>query len=277
MTTTPLLPLLPFPSIISFFSSSFLLQEDFQLIFLFSLLLIFFFLLCQPHFPSEKSKSWILTSFSSIPLSFFGLITLLRIESSGEGWNEDFIYGEDNLSRSVLLFFLSCTGLDLLLGFFFYPSQLHFFTTVVHHCFYLLFTSFLLYQRFSRGFLLCFLLEIPTAIMALGSLFPKQCRSDRLFGLSFLCTRVVFNAYLALRLYLLDQQHPMEVRKGGGRGGEGVIWKICLLVLAQHLLWFRKWVKQYGWVTWRKKKTLQSEEEATAENNEGNGKTADFS
>ena len=91
--------------------------------------------------------------------------------------------------------------------------------------------SVILTNHYSRGFVVCFLMEAPTLLLALGSVW-ESCRSDYIFGVVFFLTRILFNAFQA---YKLAQLNP-----------EGAIWKVCCAVLCLHLYWFKKWWDKYG-------------------------------
>lgn len=189
-----------------------------------------FFTILEPKVQSKKSKSWIIMLLSSTILSVFGCRAFYITEKNNL-WDFNEIYGEDLISRFVVLFFVSSNVMDLILGTIYYPSQLDPLTSVFHHVFYVSFMMILLLHNYSRGFVLCFFMEVPTSLLALGSVWP-ECRTDLGFGISFFITRLVYNVYLAGRLYYLSP--------------EGHIWKVCTTVLCMHIYWFYKWIKAYG-------------------------------
>lgn len=186
--------------------------------------------LLEVKLTSEKSRAWIVMLISSSVLSVVGVIhiTDTMIENR---WTLSEVYTESFYSRTVLLFFLSSNVMDLVLGVNDYPKYLDPLSTIMHHIFYIIFVLLLLGHHYSTSFLLCFLMEIPTFILAIGTVY-QSLRSDFAFGLSFLLTRIIYNAYLAYKLSMLSW--------------EGVIWKTCIGVLCMHLYWFQKWVKVYG-------------------------------
>jgi hypothetical protein len=184
----------------------------------------------EKFIPTTKGKAWIIMLLSSSTLSGFGLYYVIYAELNNK-WTESFIYNEDFTSRCILLFFLSSNVMDLLIGVFQYPKYLDPFSTIAHHIFYISFIIILLSHHYSQGFILCFFMEVPTVILSIGSVW-KHLRSDIIFGITFLLTRIVYNIYLAHKLALVAY--------------DGVIWKVCCLVLCLHLYWFFKWVTQYG-------------------------------
>ena len=189
-----------------------------------------FFSVVERVVHTQKAKSWIVMFLSSIILSVFGCRAYYLTESQSL-WDYNQVYGEDFISRCVVLFFVSSNVMDLVLGTLYYPSQLDPLTSIVHHIFYVTFMLVLLQQNYSRGFLLCFVMEVPTGLLALGSVW-QQYRTDIGFGITFFITRLMYNSYLAYRLYCLSP--------------EGLIWRVCLCVLCMHLFWFYKWATVYG-------------------------------
>jgi hypothetical protein len=167
---------------------------------------------------------------SSFFLSIVGVVHVSETLMTNR-WSLSDIYTENSFSRSIILFFLASNVMDLALGVNDYPKYLDPLSTIMHHIFYIIFMLILLSYHYSTGFQLCFLMEIPTFVLAIGTVY-KSLRSDFAFGLSFLLTRVLYNAFLAYKLATLSW--------------DGMIWKTCVGVLCIHLYWFQKWVKVYG-------------------------------
>lgn len=201
------------------------------------------FTLFESKLDTTKRKSWIIMMFSSIILSFFGTISFIYTESNSL-WTESYVYNENWLQRKILLFFLSTNIMDLIIGYNFYYEQLDILSSVIHHIFYISFIIILLNYHYSSGFVLCFFMEIPTTVLAIGTVFPTF-RSNILFGVSFFITRIVYNIYLAYKLAVISFS--------------GVIWKVCVLVLMLHMFWFYKWAIVYG-------KSLFSKQESCISN-----------
>ena len=178
----------------------------------------------------EKSKSWIISMLTSPLLSMFG--TYYAFEATYYSlWTEEYIYSENMLSRFVIIFFVSSNIMDLVVGCIYYPKYLDVLTSFVHHTFYIGFMVVILFSNYSTGFVICFIMEIPTAFLAIGTVYPST-RSDISFGFTFLLTRIIFNIYQAYKLRCLHN--------------DGMIWKVCVLVLCFHLYWFSTWWKKYG-------------------------------
>lgn len=188
------------------------------------------YLLLQQIVHTEKGRAWIVMLMSSAMLSIFGTYFVIDAQTH-DSWTYEYIYSETFLSRCVLLFFLASNIMDLLLGIYHYPKFLDPFSTIAHHAFYMSFILVLLSQHYSRGFMLCFFMEIPTFVLSLGTIWP-QLRSDTLFGASFVATRLLYNVFLARTLYLISP--------------EGKIWRVCCAVLGLHSYWFSKWASKQG-------------------------------
>lgn len=205
--------------------------EDAAIALVCCLLIFVAYNIMEASLSTVKQKAWIIMLVSSTVLSICGIFYVARAQYF-QLWTNEHIYAEDFLSRCIMLFFLSSNIMDLVLGVQYYPKFLDPLSTISHHIFYILFITTLLACHYSRGFILCFFMEIPTCLLAIGTIW-ERARSDALFGMSFLATRILYNIYLAYRLFCLSP--------------EGVIWKICVSVLGLHLFWFSKWMKTYGY------------------------------
>ena len=204
---------------------------DFYQFSLCSAIIIMVFHLISPYVETEKAKAWIITTLSSFILSLFGIHAVYRAEMY-DLWTFDNVYGgEDSISRLVLIFFGATNIIDLIIGSYYYPKYLDPFSTIAHHIFYISFITVLIGHHYSRGFILCFLMEIPTFVLGIGRIW-KERRSDILFGLTFFITRLIYNIYLVNKLKNI--------------ASEGIIWKICLCVFLLHMYWFSKWYGNTG-------------------------------
>ena len=205
-------------------------EFDLYVVLLSSIVIVAIYFLMERSLSDIKSKSWIVMLTSATVLSVFGCRVYYETEL-GSLWNLDQVYGEEIVHRYVALFFLASNVMDLILGIMYYPKYLDPLTTIFHHIFYFFFSLILIAHHYSRGVLLCFVMEVPTCFLAIGSIW-KDLRSDALFGITFLLTRLIYNIYLAYNLYLITP--------------DGVVWRVCCGVLCLHLFWFYKWIKGYG-------------------------------
>jgi hypothetical protein len=216
---------------------------DGVLVLFFCFLIGVIFALARPHCKTEKIKAWIIMLLSSSTLSFFGCVTVLgEMRVHGLHWTGAVLYQNDDfLSRTVTLFFTASNIMDLVIGFFFYAPHMDPLSTTTHHICYLVLVYILLDEHYCVGFNMCFFMEIPTFILAVGSVFPN-CRSDVLFGVSFVIARLGFNIFLSYSLYYASLP------------GEGVyvypnaafIFWVSMPILALHCFWWYKWSSSYS-------------------------------
>ena len=80
---------------------------------------------------NTKSAAWIVMLIASPVLSFFGTFYVVWTELH-QLWTYEFIYGEDFLSRAVVIFFMASNVVDLIIGWFHYRDFLDPFTTGIN-------------------------------------------------------------------------------------------------------------------------------------------------
>ncbi|KAI8070934.1 hypothetical protein BC940DRAFT_270381 [Gongronella butleri] len=170
---------------------------------------------------NEKQTSWILTWTASLVCSIASLPSVYRFCASGF----DLVWLTQNTPNdiSMVCFFQAYLALDLYYGWRFYRSRVSWVTGWLHHGFYLVFLVWLLAMRLSSFFVVASILEVPTLILATGSIVP-QWRSDRLFALTFFCLRLVFHTWMIR--FLKHYHHNRS------------LWGVALLVLPMHIYWF---------------------------------------
>ena len=191
-----------------------------------ALISVFFFIM-KNFFPTDKARAWIVTLLGSFVLSAIATVYVIdACQLHGLMWPTELIHGEDQLTRVGVLFFVAINVMDITLGSIFYPKYLDPLSAYFHHTVYVIFAFCLLAHHYARGLMLCFFMEYPTFLLALGSLFPSM-RGDLLFGILFFLTRIAYNIYFIVTLYRVAP--------------EGLIWRICSATLCLHLFWFYKW------------------------------------
>jgi hypothetical protein len=192
-----------------------------------------------------KKMSWILSLVNSFVLTVLGATYVLVKTSTMEenffalGANgKQTFHSIDNVSFLICLWFALLNIFDLVLGMLFYRKYLDPLTAWVHHSVYIwiLLAStghgiFATFEVFSSG--LCFNLveELPTFLLALGSVFPSM-RTDVGFGTTFLGLRILYHAYLWYYSSTL--------------GVNLVIPVLYTLTMTLHMFWFSTWVGKYG-------------------------------
>mmetsp|Transcript_15320 Transcript_15320/g.23068 ORF Transcript_15320/g.23068 Transcript_15320/m.23068 type:complete len:230 (+) Transcript_15320:173-862(+) len=198
---------------------------------------LLFFTIQQYWKDSRKKQAWFIMLLSSSVLSVVGLIYAICAEFNELHWTDEYIYGDDVYSRNIMIFFLSCNVMDLTLGWVYYREFLYPLTTIFHHMFFITISLLYLANHTTRGFLLIFVIEVPTFLLSVGTIWPSL-RSDLAFGITFLLTRISYHAYM---LYRLASMHF-----------DGLAWKSCFMPFLLHMFWFYSWCNTYFF---KKKKT----------------------
>ncbi|KAJ2030304.1 hypothetical protein IW146_005878 [Coemansia sp. RSA 922] len=172
-------------------------------------------------FDTEKQLSWVLTFVACIVLTL-GSVPYVILTLS-QGLDVSKLVLTDSFSLVLLGAFLSYLVWDLVLGLIYYKSAITILTGYVHHVLYIGLALFSATHGVSAVFCLMFYNELPTIVLALGSM-RKEWRSDILFAATFFCTRILLHSVFLYKFYWYS-----DVR---------FLWKLLLLVLPMHLYWF---------------------------------------
>jgi len=154
------------------------------------------------------------------------------------GW--DFHFREklaecSGTSRYVTVWFRIVCVLDILLGLVFYSEHLHPLTSWFHHFAYFLLCNWLvdIGEGYCVFFTICCLEELPTFILALGSIW-KSLRSDFWFGITFFILRICLHTYLTFQAFTSASDDPrMNIVKFNFG-----------LTMSLHAHWFYSYVNQ---------------------------------
>jgi hypothetical protein len=187
-----------------------------------TLYLTFFFGALKTKFATtDKQISWLLTFMSSGGLTLASIPRFYRFWKSG--WNIQSFQVDRTLDTLVLCYFVSYLILDLCLGSIYYKRQINILTGWIHHSVYTIITVYFLRYRLGGFFTTASILEMPTLIMALGSL-RSRFRSDYLFAATFFAFRLVFHAFM---IKTLKQNHHIRS-----------LWIVAASIFPLHLFWF---------------------------------------
>jgi hypothetical protein len=154
----------------------------------------------------------------------------------------------DNVSVLVSIWFTLANIFDLLFGLIFYRKYLDPLTAYVHHIVYIwiLVTGMTghggiaMFEPYCAGPVYMFIEEMPTFMLALGSVFPAY-RTDIGFGVTFLLLRLVYHGYMLLYSVYL--------------GASPVVPFMFSLTMCLHVYWYYAWCTKYGWkLIWGPKK-----------------------
>lgn len=204
-------------------SSQIIYQPLVQASFLFSgLFLCSGFFILKRRWKSEKQISWILTLMSSVVCTITSLPFAVRFfifRKRDMGLLE---YG-NQFHTAYSCFFMTYLFLDLVLGCRYYKSRITLMTGWVHHLFYIAALLWFQKMQITSFFTVASILELPTVILAIGSI-DRRLRSDTLFALTFFMLRLVAHAWMMVSL---KRHHRVEF-----------MWIITLIIYPLHLYWF---------------------------------------
>jgi hypothetical protein len=193
----------------------------------------------------SKKLSWGLSLVNSFVMSMMGFVYIYQklpqihyAIMSGEG-GEELLHSVDDVSALVCLWFAIMNVSDLVFGVLCYPQHMGFMTAVVHHPFYVWVMvvavtgrgGFIDMPPFASGFMFAIIEEIPTFLLAMGSMFPSL-RTDMGFGFTFFLLRICYNFFLISCTVVLRLPLPSTV--------------IPSLSFAMHVYWFYSWWCKYG-------------------------------
>ncbi|KAI7823496.1 hypothetical protein BX661DRAFT_145489 [Kickxella alabastrina] len=190
--------------------------------------LVFYVAWHSGMFNNEKQLSWVLTTTSCILLTACATPYFIPIFLGG--LDISIIIQSDPFSLGLLGFFVSYLFYDLLLGILYYQSSITLVNGYIHHTLYVAIAIFLAINGAAGIFCMFFYNEIPTIILALGSI-RKEWRSDIWFVVVFFVTRIVLHVALGCKFYLYSEQR--------------FVWKIILVVFPMHMYWFYGMLSQY--------------------------------
>lgn len=200
----------------------------------------------------EKKLAWSLSFCNSLSLSALGMYYLSQnlprfpnLFVFGDYGRAPF-HGTSNFSVMVNIWFALANIVDLVFGSLYYPKYLNLLSAWIHHIVFIwiMFTAatgngiFLQTTPFGIGFCLMLIEEIPTFLLALGSIVPS-CRTDIGFGATFFILRILYQLYFIIYAWRSKT--------------DGLIHILYLLTLCLHLHWFYNWAVKYGFSTKREK------------------------
>ncbi|KAN0082344.1 hypothetical protein V8E55_008139 [Tylopilus felleus] len=191
------------------------------------------YLLLASHCTTVKQRSWVLTSLSSAAMSLLSLPSVLQFAAARGQLKHMVVYPV--ITDSVGRFFQAYLIVDLTMGMLFYRSKVNFLTGWIHHSVYVFIVEYAIQGHWSHIFCLAAVMEIPTFVLALGSIMPRL-RSDVFFAVCFFTTRIAF--HIALCSSLVIQRNEVT----NGSLGPAIIMA-CIFPL--HAYWFTGCLKGF--------------------------------
>ncbi|ORY97380.1 hypothetical protein BCR43DRAFT_489678 [Syncephalastrum racemosum] len=191
-----------------------------------ALLCFFYWSAPKVGWENEKAVSWLLTFACSLVCTIVAIPSVYEFYKSG--WRMELLIAQHHAWQAILVgFFMAYLALDLSLGYRYYRQRIHFATGWIHHMLYLT-LAFLIFRRHPSFFATASILELPTFILSVGTLFPNW-RSDLAFGSSFLILRLGFHTAMILPL---KHEHPARA-----------LWWLAIAILPLHLYWFTGFIR----------------------------------
>ena len=197
----------------------------------------------------ERKMAWMVSLVNSFIMTLAGVFylamklpDLVNPISQGNFRVGHTIFHEpvSNFTAIMCLWFLVANVFDLMFGLLFYRNQLGFLTAYVHHSIFIWTMvcattgngGFLTTKPFPSAFAYVVIEELPTFLLALGSVVPA-CRTDMGFGLTFFTFRICYHFFFFTLACYNSETVGMPVR---------VLYSLTLLM---HINWFYAWVTKY--------------------------------
>jgi hypothetical protein len=193
----------------------------------------------------NKKLAWTLSAVNSFAMSVAGVYYLYQkvpqydnfffLGNNGRTpW-----YGSSNFCTLINLWFALANIFDLVFGTVFYPKYMGLLTGYIHHSVFIwiMLTSatgnglFIQTAKFAPAFSLMLIEEIPTFLLALGSIF-SAFRSDLGFGATFFLFRICYHSYGFFYAFR--------------SGADAPLLGMYSMTLALHLFWFYGWFSKYS-------------------------------
>ncbi|KAJ7836905.1 hypothetical protein B0H14DRAFT_1119251 [Mycena olivaceomarginata] len=153
-----------------------------------------------PAFPKTRQRAWILTTIAAAVMTFASLPFVLDyVKRGGVGG----VLPRTDVAIAMNRFFQAYLTADLAVGFLFYRAQVGFLTGWVHHVVYIGIVEVAVRGGWARVFCLAGVMELPTLLLGLSTLFPAL-RSNVLFSLTFFATRICFHLLMMWDCFTRD-------------------------------------------------------------------------
>jgi len=200
-----------------------------------------FFLFCAiyhllaPLYSTPKQLSWILTTVVSATMTLVSIPFVWDYVSSGGDVKS--VRTLSSLSYATTRMFQAYLVSDLLMGAIYYRSQVALVTGWIHHILYVFIVQICIKRAWTQIFCLCALMELPTFLLAISSLYPRL-RSNIAFAVTFFVTRILLHLIWCIS-YLIP------VNRKHTTGGSILPSVLLAGVFPMHALWFQGCVKGF--------------------------------
>ena len=155
---------------------------------------------------TERERAYVCTLLSSSVTTTCSLPLVYQLLTNGGDLSEVLVYR----TWTVLLttYFMTFLFMDLCIGMVYYKNKIELLTGWVHHITYLGTLTWAIHNQFCGIFIMMCFLELPTFLLALGSV-RSHLRRDYLFATAFVLTRILFHAFAIHAAYQFQAFGPI--------------------------------------------------------------------
>jgi len=180
----------------------------------------------------SRARSWLVQLLISTVLTLASLPSFAAVAAAMlAGDAERFVaitHADTPLTRSASIFFATATALDLAIGALQYAEHIQPLSGWLHHAVFVVMAYAPLTTRTCTAFVSLCVVELPTVVLALGSVAPAM-RSDSLFGSLFLALRVAYTGIVLAWHWRLARERYLVAIVG--------------FSFIFHCFWFALWVR----------------------------------
>ncbi|KAI8059672.1 hypothetical protein BDF21DRAFT_467400 [Thamnidium elegans] len=155
---------------------------------------------------TEKERAYVSTLLSSSITSTLSLPLVYRLITNGGDFTDILAYSTWTVLATT--FFMTFLVFDLSIGMIYYRNKIDILTGWVHHITYLFVLTWAIKTQICSAFIMMCILEVPTFLLALGSI-RTQLRRDYVFASAFVLTRILFHAYAIKCAWSMDPFGPV--------------------------------------------------------------------
>lgn len=173
---------------------------------------------------NERQRAHIMAIKSSITLFLLSVFVNIKyFIGSGEFNDIDFTIVHLGILNITAYFLMDCV-----VGRKEYNKYLMSLSGYIHHIIYIFVSIVCIKLNIILPYMLFFIEELPTLILSLGK-FNHNFRSDKLFGVTFFLTRIVYHIFLITMTYNYHILFPI----------------LGILAFGVHSFWFKNWLTKY--------------------------------
>lgn len=164
-----------------------------------------------------RKRIWGLTAIIAPIITMFGVFELIRWMRTGDTLSgPDTVAVMELVKAYLLVDLVYCAIVDF--------WNMPILSGWIHHIVYIYVFDYAIVTAQDGAIRPFMLMELPTAILAWGHIAPSL-RSDRLFGATFLATRILLPLVVIFHMRLTD-----------------FAWSVIGIAVSVHIYWFGRWI-----------------------------------